>query len=160
MKLYLQPVRGAGALLQIEDIYGNTVFVAEGDPSGHGISVKTADGAYAASIRRFCFFDLLVYDIRTIEGRSVRLVRSVSNGLPVFAALRRDWKFRGDFVLRSFDLIDGKGVLLMTHGRAWERRPDCFAVEIVGGEGLLLLCVAIAVDSESQAGRTAFHTAR
>lgn len=158
MRLYILPAGTPEALFEIQNSRAESELLTVCGGNPQMLLVNTPDGACVASIRRFCFFDFFFYDIRTVDGGKVSMMRSLSGGAPAFSVLRQNWKFRGDFVLRSFDLIGEDGSLLMTHGRAWERGPDCFAVDIRAHEGLLLLCTAIAVDSESQAGPAAMPT--
>jgi len=59
-----------------------------------------------------------------------------------------NWRFRGDLLTRSFDLVDIDSAVVMTHGRCWNQNGDCFAIEVTKESDVLLcLCIAVILDN-------------
>ena len=57
------------------------------------------------------------------------------------------WKTRGDCFSGSFDVVDARGAVIMTHGRGWYCGRACVCVEARRREDVVCLLIAAVVDS-------------
>ena len=124
---------------------GDTVFLIYGEkgevryrvtkskkPTGAVLLLTDQQGNTAAKIKQRLFLPIIRYGISPSEGKNLSVTLRVSgNGIPHQLVLGGvTWRFRGDRVLRNFDLIDVDSSVLLSHQKYWKDRMDCFTVEI------------------------------
>lgn len=101
-------------------------------PAGAVLLVTDQRGEIAAKIKQRVFPPIIRYGISPSEGKNLSVtLRISSNGIPQQLVLGGvTWRFRGDLVLRNFDLIDVDSSVLLCHQKCWKDRMDCFTVEV------------------------------
>lgn len=145
---------------------GKEVFIIYddmGQPAYHVISDKNALSSKlilqdvaektVAKINRIGVLTLSRYDISVDDKECAHITQSLSAAIPKLKVHGLNWHFRGDIVLRSFDVLDIDRTLIMTHGRNWGPYGECFAIDIAKPQNeLLCLCIAVAIDSMVMGG--------
>jgi uncharacterized protein YxjI len=151
MQFYLKPVSSAETLFCVLDSHGLPVYTVKGDNLPFGCRLVLEDleqgGRKAARISGVRLSSACQYSISC--GLShVRMTMNVAAPRRPVRFRGVPWHFRGSVLMRSFDLVDAQGKVVMTHSRCWCVHGDCFAVEIPDPENVpLCLGVAVVVDS-------------
>ena len=136
MKFYINQSTGTDALFTIIDSVGQSVYCVTGDTTSIGSKYYLLDKgkSQVARISKVGFPTISKYTI-TIDDNMIKIKG-------------KKWRFRGDLLTRSYDLIDTDSSVIMTHGRCWNENGDCFAVDILDESNVILcLCIAVILDS-------------
>ncbi len=118
-------------------------------PAGAVLLVTDSRGAVVAKIKQRVFPLIIRYGISPAAGKNLSVTLRIStNGIPQQLVLGGvTWHFRGDLVLRNFDVIDVDSSVLLSHQKCWKDRMDCFTVEIrQPAFEVPLLCICLCVD--------------
>ena len=150
MQFYLKPVSGAEILFCVLDSHGQPVYQVRGDTLPFGcllVMEELERGRKIARISGVRLSSAWQYSI-SCGLQHVRLSMNVAAPRRPVRFRGVPWRFRGSVLMRSFDLVDAQGKIVMTHSRCWSGHGDCFAVEIPDpGNVPLCLGVAVVVDS-------------
>ena len=155
MKLYLKRTSAeTGALFLVFGENGKIVYRIAGDRSPFLDTICVIyEGKVAAKIQRVGAVTLSKYNVFVDGTKRFGMIQEFAGTCPRFLFQGVRWKLRGDMALRSFDLIDVDGSVLMTHGRCWSACGDCYGLSFFYEELVLpCLCAAVVVDSLAQNG--------
>lgn len=159
MKYYIQRSGSSGnTLFRVYDKCGEPHYSAVFVKEGTLVKILLLDAAHqkVATIRRIGVEPFWCDVIHTETGGRARLFQHLSSSGPQFYLSGVPWYFRGDFVVRSFDLLDAAGECVMTHGRCWNSMGESFGVEIRHQKSVVLgLCIAIAIDTVASSNGSA-----
>lgn len=150
MKYYLKPDSGAKTAFTVLDSAGHQVYTVNMDVSAlrrHFLLVN-AKGNTVSKIMCIRISSAFQYTVSANKKHVLVTVDANSQHQPVKMKGIR-WKFRGDVIMRTFDITDESGKIIMTHGRCWNMNSNCYAVEIhsdVCADAELCLSIAIVVD--------------
>lgn len=104
-------------------------------------------GKSKAKVRRQILSIFPRYTIK-IDGNKYVLKRKFSFFKHKFVVTNTDWKLKGDFINRTYDIIEN-GKPVMTLRKHWFKWGDSYEIRIPKKENeLLALSVAIALDAE------------
>ncbi len=155
MQFFLKPESGAEILFSVLDFTGRPVFEIAGEFNSIGCrcQLRDTDGKCIARIAGVRLPNGYHYAISSGKRRLWMTVDPAAFRRPVqFKGVR--WRFRGNILTRSFDLLEDRGhklrppQLIMTHGRCWNSPDDCYALEIPRESDVsLAICSAAAIDS-------------
>lgn len=159
VRLYLQQAGGPERLFTVLDSCGNPLYDLQGEytPLGCRYRLCGKDGVSLARVTGVFLPTSFQYSV-SAGGRRMRLTvkpRAVHRPVRIKGV---PWRFRGSILTRSFDLVEGREEhgrprVVMTHGRCWNARGDCYAVEIfLEGDVPLALCAAVALDASIVGG--------
>jgi uncharacterized protein YxjI len=163
VQFFLKPESGAEVLFLVWDSRGQPVYrvVGEFNPFGCRCFLRDEEKKNAARMTGV----YLPFSFRcSISAGGRRLRMTVKPSAPHRAVQFKGvcWRFRGSILTRSFDIVEeldarGKGrrrtQVVMTHGRCWNKRADCYALEIPRAADVpLAVCVAAAIDSAVLSG--------
>lgn len=152
LQLYLKPEGGPKLLFTAMDAGGRAVYEVHGDYSSFGSryvlrepegkTVARLAGVFLPGVSRYA---------ATSGDRSVRIWIRPDAARRAVQFKGQDWRFRGSVITRSFDIVEkhknGESTVVMTHGRCWNGRNDCYAVSVTREADVpLALCAAVAVD--------------
>lgn len=156
MQLYLKAENAPNLLFSVLDEKENLLFLVNGSeaPFGCRFTIRTAEGSTAAKLTGLCLAGTQRFT--AVQGsRLLRMrVRPDSVHRPVlFRGM--PWRFRGSVVLRSFDVLEeephGQTHLVLTQGRCWNGKGDCYALTVPRPEDVpLAVCIAAALDYFAQ----------
>lgn len=152
MQFYLKPEGGPKLLFSVLDGSGKLVYEVRGESLSFGnrFTLHLPEGGTAARLTGVCLPGLFRY---TAASGTRRVRISIRPGAAHRAVQFKgmDWRFRGSLLTRSFDVVEERRglapLVVMTHGRCWAERTDCYAVTVAREADVpLALCVAVAVD--------------
>ena len=155
MQFYLKPEGGPKLLFSVLDGGGRPVYEVNGDylSFGNRFVLRAPEGETVARLTGVCLPGVFRYTAAS----GIRRIRIWIRPDAVHRAVQFkgvDWRFRGSVITRSFDIVEkqkqthGASSVVMTHGRCWNGRNDCYAVTVTReADAPLALCVAVAVDS-------------
>lgn len=150
MKFYIKQSTGTEALFTVIDALGQSVYSVTGDSLSIGSKVYLIDNNQNEAARIFSLgiSAMSKYSISIGDKERARVTLNLAASKQPIKIKGVSWKFRGDLLTRSYDLIDLDSVVVMTHGRCWNENGDCFAVDIANQSNVLLcLCFAVILDS-------------
>lgn len=159
LQLFLKPEDGPTLLFTILDRQGKTAFELKGKilPFGCRCILRTPDGKTAARLSGVCIPGSFQYTAVHGSHRVRMRVHPDSLHRPVmFKGM--PWRFRGNLVTRSFDVVedvpgDSTTRVVMAHDRCWTAGRNCYALTIPRSADVpLAVCVAAALDSSVQTG--------
>ena len=152
MQFYLKPEGGPKLLFSVLDGRGRLVYEVHGEYSSFGSRcvLREPEGGTAAHLTGVLLPGLSRYTA-TSGVRRIRIWIRPDAAHRAVQFKGEDWRFRGSVITRSFDIVekhrDGEPVVVMTHGRCWNGRNDCYAVTVLREADVpLALCTAVAVD--------------
>lgn len=159
MRLYLQQTGGPERLFTVLDSCGSPLYELQGEytPLGCRYRLCGGDGVSLARMTGVFLPASFQYSV-SAGGKRLRLTvkpRTIHRPVQIKGV---PWRFRGSILTRSFDFVEereerGRPRIVMTHGRCWNARGDCYAVEIFQDWDVpLALCAAIAVDTSVLGG--------
>ena len=90
---------------------------------------------------------LSYHTIWEAERKRAVLTRNLGSARMPYRLYSIGWKFRGDCFSGSFDIVDRRGRIVMTHGLCWYGGQERVCVEMLRGDEALCLCIAAVVDS-------------
>ncbi|HBN81853.1 MAG TPA: tubby C 2 [Ruminococcaceae bacterium] len=155
MNLYLKQNTDPGSTLF--DIFypdKTLAYTVTGDIGSLGgkLFLLSAGGREAARISRIGINELCKYSVVIGDRERLRVTQNLSRE-SCFRLSKTSWRLRGDFITRSFDIVDARHAVLMTHGRCWNACGDCFGVQITRDEdAAACLSVAAIIDSIALSG--------
>ena len=156
MNLYLKQDTEANAgLFTVYDTCGRVCYRLSGDAQtlGGKMYLYDSNGVEAARVTHMGLAGISRYTIVVAEKERARILQNLASLKTPFRIRGISWRLRGDMALRSFDVVDAEGRVVMSHGRCWESSGECFALEIAEAENALLcICIAAVIDSSAQAG--------
>jgi uncharacterized protein YxjI len=149
MQFYLKPVSGFKTFFLVLNSCGVPVYEIQGDFTPIGCRFYLLDGCRKeiARISGVRLSTTCQYSISS-QGERVRLTLNVTAPRRAVKLRGIPWRFRGNVLLRSFDILDAQARIVMTHSRCWSVHGDCYAVDIPEPAHVpLCLCVAAIIDS-------------
>lgn len=154
VQLYLKPEGGPDLMFSVFDRTGKGACEVFGKiaPIGSFFVLRMSDGKTVARMKGVCLPSSIRYSA-ACGPRKIRFqVRptAISHHSVRFKGVR--WRFRGNLITRSFDILDDEKMnpakTIMTHGRCWNCQRECYAITIPEEKDVpLALCVAVAIDS-------------
>lgn len=159
MQLYLKPEGGPKVLFSVLDEGGRLLYEVCGEylSLGGHFTLHVPGGGTAARLTGVCLPGM--YRFTAVSGtRRMRIWIRTQAPRRAVQFKGMDWRFRGSLLTRSFDVVeDHRGSsepsVVMTHGRCWTGRSECYAVTVEQEANVpLALCVAVAIDCSAQNG--------
>ncbi|WP_312694532.1 tubby C 2 [Caproiciproducens sp.] len=150
MKFYIKQNTGTDALFTVIDALGQSVYSVTGDSLSIGSKVYLIDNNKNEAARIFSLgiSALSKYAVFIDDKERARVTLNLTAAHHPVKFKGISWRFRGDLLTRSYDLIDVDSAVIMSHGRCWNENGDCFAVDIASESNVLLcLCIAVILDS-------------
>ena len=151
MQFYLKPEGGPRLFFTVLDGCGRPVYEVRGSYSSLGCRMALCGlgGETAAHLTGVCLPGLSRYAASS-GPRRVRIWIRPDAARRAVQFRGVEWRFRGSVLTRSFDILErraGETSVVMTHGRCWNGRHDCYAVTVRREADVpLALCAAVAVD--------------
>lgn len=157
MQLFLESSAREGTLFSVLNAEGMLVYEVTGEFTGLGrkFVITDQDGCEIARISGIRLTSYCQYSV-TAGKEHMRITTDFSSAHRCVRLRGMPWRFRGSAVSRSFDLVNAQSHVVMTHGRCWNVRGECYALEISQfGHVPLCLSVAVVIDSIADCGRAA-----
>lgn len=158
MRFYIKQDCGTAALFTVWGEQGELLYSVTG---GNGslldrTFVFDPDQRERARIVKMGTSLLAQHSIYLGEAEAARVIRNLAASKKPFSIKGIKWCFRGDVIMRCFDVVDTFHHLVMTHSVCWDSTGNCFAVEVSPGfDPLLCLCISLVVDSTAMGGAAA-----
>lgn len=158
LQFYLKPEGGPKLLFTVLDDRGRLAYEVRGEylSIGSHCILRESEGGTAAHLTGVLLPGMSRY---TVTSGVHRLRIWIRPGAAHRAVQFKgaDWRFRGNVITRSFDIVEkrrnGESCVIMTHGRCWNGRNDCYAVTVLREADVpLCLCTAVAVDCTEMGG--------
>lgn len=160
MKFYLEPVSGAETLFLVLDSCGVPVGEFRGGPTPYGCRMALLDSSREiARISGVQLAGSCRYSVNA-AGEHMRVRLKIAPCRHPIRFRGVPWRFRGNILIRSFDILDAQSRVVMTHGRCWGMRGgECYGIAISDADRApLCLCAAAIVDSVVLGGASSFVT--
>ena len=157
MQFYLKPVGEPRCIFIIlnEDDRSQYVVVEKNTSLGCKFFLLDCNHSIVGRISGVRISDAVQYSIAAGGKRMRVAVDYTSVRRPVRIRGKR-WRFRGDMLTRSFDILNTADQVVMTHGKCWSMARDCYAIDISDEENVpLFLCLAAIIDLTISGGCTA-----
>lgn len=158
MKFYIKQSTGTDALFTVIDSLGQSIYRVAGDSLSIGSKFYLIDNNENEAARIFSVGipTLSKFSIFIDDKDCARVTINLKAAHSPIKIRGVKWRFRGDLLTRSFDLVDDGSAVVMTHGRCWNQNGDCFAIEVTRESDVLLcLCIAVILDNTVFGGLTA-----
>lgn len=158
MQFYIRQGADADALFTIMDSSGQPVYrvVGEFTPIGGKFSLTDREGGEIARVFSVGLTTVSKYSVVAEEKERARVTCNLKSKSQPVKIKGVSWRFRGDLISRSYDLVNVDSSVIMTHGRCWNSVGDCYAVEIHNEADVpVCLCIAAILDSTVLGGMTA-----
>jgi len=150
MKFYIKQSTGTDALFTVIDSLGQSIYRVTGDSLSIGSKFYLMDNNENEAARIFSVGipTLSKFSIFIDDKDCARVTQNLKAAHSPIKIRGVNWRFRGDLLTRSFDLVDIDSAVVMTHGRCWNQNGDCFAIEVTKESDVLLcLCIAVILDN-------------
>lgn len=150
MQFYICQGSDTDALFTIMDSAGQPVFRVTGDSLAIGNKLSMIDVANVEIARIYSVGlpNLSKYTISVGEKERARVTWNSSAKQQKVKIKGVSWRFRGDLISRSYDIINVDSSVVMSHGRCWNKIGDCYGVEIHEEADVpVCLCLAVILDS-------------
>ena len=121
--------------------------IGEKNPFTGKLALMTPEGRERGRILRVGTPALSYHTIWEAERKRAVLTRNLGSARMPYRLYSIGWKFRGDCFSGSFDIVDRRGRVVMTHGLCWYGGQERVCVETLRGDEALCLCIAAVVDS-------------
>jgi uncharacterized protein YxjI len=157
LQFYLKPVGGPRCLFTILNANGHPEYEVVGKHTSLGCKFFLLDCNRSVVGRIFGvrISGAVQYSAAAGGKRLNVAVNHTSVRRPVRIRGKR-WRFRGNMITRSFDIVNAADQVVMTHGKCWNMARDCYAIDISDEENtLLFLCLAAIIDLTISSGCTA-----
>lgn len=122
-------------------------IIGEKNPFTGKLALMDRGGRELARVLRVGTPALSWHTIWQAERKRAVLTRNLGAPKLPYRLYSIDWRFRGDCFSGSFDVVDRRGRVVMTHGLCWYAGRERVCVETLRGEDALCLCIAAVVDS-------------
>ena len=158
MEFYIQHSTEANALFLIMDSLGQLVYRVTGDSLSIGSKIYLIDRNKQEAARIFSvgLNAISKYSVFIGDKERARVIQNLTASRRPIKIKGVSWRFRGDLVTRSYDIVNVDSTVVMTHGRCWNTAGDCYAVDITSESDVLLcLCLSVILDSTVIGGSTA-----
>ena len=156
MRLFLkQNTDGGKTLFTVSDELGRLVYTVAGDSNTIGGKFYLLDNKKipVARISRLGTTTLSRYAVYIDGQERATVIQNFAAPRQPYRLRGITWQFRGDPMTRSFDLVCLDSTLIMSHGRCWGICGDCFAIDVLKEEDVILsLCISVAVDNTITGG--------
>jgi uncharacterized protein YxjI len=150
MKFYIHQSTGTETLFSVSDSLGQPVYRVTGDSLSIGSKFYLIDNNQHEAARIFSvgLSALSKYSIFIDDKERARVILNLTAPKQPIKIKTVNWRFRGDLLTRSYDLIHVDSSVVMSHGRCWTVSGDCYAVDVTNDcDVLLCLCIAIVLDN-------------
>ncbi len=152
MKFYIkQSTADGNEVFTILNEVGQPVYHVQSDESTLTGKLKILDTQknVVAKINRIGVVGFSRYDISIDDKDCARITQNLAAAVtPKFKIHGVSWHFRGNMLLRTFDVLNVDHSIVMTHARNWGVNGECFAVDIALPQNeVLCLCIAVVIDS-------------
>ena len=121
-------------------------IIGEKNPFTGKLALMDGTGRELARILRVGTPALSYHTIWQAERKRAVLTRNLAAPKLPYRLYSIGWRFRGDCFSGSFDVVDRRGHVVMTHGLCWFGGQERVCVETLR-EDALCLCIAAVVDS-------------
>ena len=121
-------------------------IIGEKNPFTGKLALMDGTGRELARILRVGTPALSYHTIWQAERKRAVLTRNLAAPKLPYRHYSIGWRFRGDCFSGSFDVVDRRGHVVMTHGLCWYGGQERVCVETLR-EDALCLCIAAVVDS-------------
>ena len=156
MDYYLNRHTEAGStLFDLFDTAGTCLYTVEGDWGSFGgkLYLRDASGAETAKISCVGIHGLCKYSVQVGERERMRVTHNLASSGGSLRLSKTDWSLRGDLLTRSFDAVDGRGNVRMTHAPCWTAHGDGYGIHVERQQDVpLSLCLAVIVDNAALCG--------
>ncbi len=150
MKFYIQQSTQADSLFMIMDSLGQLIYRVTGDSLAIGSKIYLIDQNQKEAARIFSvgLTAISKYSVFIGDKERARVIQNLTAARQPIKIKGISWRFRGDLVTRSYDIIDVASSVVMTHGRCWNTTGECYGVEVTKESDVLLsLCLAVILDN-------------
>lgn len=157
LQLFLEPSAGTGVLFSVRSADGVLMYEATGEftPLGRKFIIADTEGREISRISGMRLTSACQYSVSAGK-EHMRITTDFSSPHRCVRLRGIPWRFRGSALSRSFDLVNAQSRVVMTHGRCWTMRGECYAMEIPELSHIpLCLSVAVVIDSIAACGRSA-----
>lgn len=115
---------------------------------GNKIYLTDPEGKKAARIYSVGVSSVARYLISVEEKERARVTVNLHSAHHPVRIRGVNWRFRGNLVTRSYDILDESSAVVMSHGRCWNAVGDCYGADIADdADTLICLCIAVILDS-------------
>lgn len=150
MKFYIKQSTATDALFTIMDSLGQPIYRVMGDSLSIGSKISLVDQNEKEVARIFSvgLTAISKYSVFIGDKERARVMQNLTASRRPIKIKGINWRFRGDLLTRSYDIINIDSLVIMTHGRCWNVVGDCYAVEVTNESDVLLcLCLSVILDS-------------
>lgn len=158
MKFFIQQSTETNELFSVMDSLGQPVYRVTGDSVALGNKIFLIDqnGQEVARIFSVGLTTIAKYSVFIGEKERARVIQNLGRSRQPIKIKGVNWKFRGDLLTRSYDIVNADSAVVMTHGRCWNNVGDCYAVEIAReADVLVCLCLSVILDNTVITGSAA-----
>ncbi|MEE0252690.1 MAG: hypothetical protein UEE41_04765 [Acutalibacteraceae bacterium] len=164
MILYLKQSTEPGNLLfHVMDEWGHPCYQVLIDKHRFGkyIYIETTEREKVADIHCMGFSKILRSSILINGRKRMTLLCSFVASEPLFKINGQTWVFRGDVLLRNFDVVDVDRTVIFIHGTQWmSQSGNGYILQIEQPEfALESLCLSVIIDAFSSDGECTQTTA-
>lgn len=150
MQFYIRQDGGTETLFTISDSLGQPVYRVTGDSLSIGSKFYLIDNNDHEAARIFSvgLSAISKYAIFIDDKERARVIQNLTAARHPIKIKGINWRFRGNLITRSYDIIDVASTVVMTHGSCWNVCGNCYAVDIANESNVLLcLCIAVILDN-------------
>ncbi len=158
MQFFIHPGIGTETLFAVSDTQGRSVYSVIGDSLSIGSKICVIDHNQQEVARIYSVGVPTVskYSIFIDNKERARVIQNLTAARHPVKLKGISWRFRGDLLSRSYDIINVDSTVIMTHGCCWNLGKDCFAVDVTNQcDTLLCICIAVILDSTVMTGTAA-----
>ncbi len=158
MKFYIQQSTESDSLFMIMDSLGQPIYRVTGDSLSIGSKIYLIDQNQKEAARIFSvgLTTISKYSVFIGDKERARVIQNLTAVRQPIKIKGVSWRFRGDLITRSYDIIDVDSSVVMTHGRCWNTSGECYAVEVTKESDVLLsLSLSVILDNTVITGSVA-----
>lgn len=154
-----QAVDPGKILFHVMDELGNPCYDIgmEKHRLGKRIFIKDVEEQEVAYINCYGFSKMLRCSIFIKGSERLSILCSFVSSEPLFKINGQTWVFRGEVLLRNFDVVDVDRTVIFSHGKQWTPAVgDVYGIQIQQTTFLMeSLCIAAVIDSFATGGQKA-----
>lgn len=138
----------------IYDEQGETVFEVEGRPAwGHRLEIFDASGNQVGEIREKLFRLLPSFEVYANGEYIGEIQKRWSFFKPLYTTTFNDWSVKGSFLEWDYEVINGRGDVVMSASKELMRWTDTYAIDFPNPEHALLAAMIVLVIDADKASR-------
>ncbi len=158
MKFYIKQSTEPDALFTVMDSLGQLIYRVTGDSLSLGSKIYLVDQNKNEVARIFSvgLTSISKYSVFIGDKERARIMQNLNATRQPIKIKGISWRFRGDLVSRSYDIINVDSSVVMSHGRCWNASGECYGIDVANESDVLLcLCLSVILDSIVIVGSTA-----